>query len=97
MALNIPFPGAADTANIFIRVRREELVFLNGVIESFDDLAVVKTLDAGQGIAVVMTTPGEEGAVRRILDSMAGDIGLEYLHPDDDVSALYREQIYGLA
>ena len=85
-----------DTVNIFLRVPAKELVFLCGLIESFDDLAVIKTLDPASWIAVVMTPPESVGTVSRLLDSVAGEIGLELLPEGDRLSSLFEEKIYGL-
>ncbi len=85
-----------DTVNIFLRVPRKELVFLCGLIESFDDLAVIKTLGPVSGVVVVMTPPESAGTISRLLDSVAGEVGLERLTGEERLSSLFEEKIYGL-
>jgi len=85
-----------DTVNIFIRLPRKDLVFLCGLIESYDDLGIIKTLDPAAGIAVIMASPRAGGTVRRLLDSVAEEVGLEILD-EERWSALFMEKIYGLA
>jgi hypothetical protein len=98
MGTNISPAGKKDmdTVNIFIRVPRKELVFLSGLIESFDDLAIIKTLDPAAGIAVVMTPPESAGTISRLLDSVTGETGLERLTGEEHLSTLFEEKIYGL-
>lgn len=85
-----------DTVNLFIRIDRENIVFLNGILEAYDDLAVLKTIDPDAGLAVIMITPGCEQTVRAILQSIALEAALEIVDPPEDGLARYREQIYGL-
>lgn len=85
-----------DTENIFIRVHPGELVFLNGLLESYDDLAVVKTLAPADGVAVVMASPGGGTTVRAVLDSVANEVGLEYLNPEGRQLEAYLEKIHAL-
>ena len=85
-----------DTVNIFIRIPPEELVFLCGIIESHDDLAVVKTLDSNAGLAVIMTSPGFKDSLISLLQSIADDTRLEILQQEEKWAALFREKIYGM-
>jgi hypothetical protein len=91
-----PGPPPRDTVNLFVRLRREELVYLNGVLETYDDLAVLKTLDTGAGVAVLMVPPRQEQTLRELLSSLAGELGLEHLEPDPPDRRRYEELIYGL-
>ena len=88
--------GERDTANIFIRLPGKDLVFLCGLMESYDDLGIIKTLDPAAGIAVIMTSLQGEGTVREILNSVADEVGLEILGEEKRLNALFREKIYGL-
>lgn len=92
----VPAPPA-DTVHLYLRVPRRELVFLNGLLESFDDLTVVKTLDAAAGIVVMMTTPSQETLLRRVLEAAAAETGLEIIEPDAADLARYESLIHAPA
>ena len=96
---NIPprAEGESDTVNIFIRLPGKDLVFLCGLIESYDDLGIIKTLDPADGLAVIMTSRRGEETVRGVLNSVAEEVGLEILGEEERWNALFREKIYGLA
>ncbi len=85
-----------DTSNLFIRVDRKDLVFLNGLIESYDDLAVIKTLSAPEGLAVIMISPGREETVRALLASLSPEVTVEFVTPDVDELSRCLEKIYEL-
>jgi hypothetical protein len=84
----------ADTVSLYLRVPRVEMVYLNGVLETYDDLGVLRTLDAGEGIAVFMASPDLEETARALLGSLAAETGLEQFQPDEADLTLWGEQIY---
>jgi hypothetical protein len=86
-----------DTVNILLRMPREDILFLNGLLETYDDLTVTKTLDPSSGLVVLMTSPGREGTVRSILESLAGEVGLEILDPADPAVVPFLDKIHALA
>lgn len=86
----------ADTVSLYLRVPREELVYLNALLESYDDLGVIRTLDPAAGVAVLMVSPGQAETARALLVSLAGETGLEILQPDESELARWGEQIYEL-
>jgi hypothetical protein len=85
-----------DTVSLYLRVAREELVYLNGLLETYDDLGVLRTLDAGEGIAIFMAGPDQEETARALLDSLAAETGLELIQPDEAQRERWEEQVYEL-
>jgi hypothetical protein len=86
-----------DTVTLVLRVPLEELVFLNGLLETYDDLAVVKTLDPPAGIVALLVSPGMRETAERVLDSLAGELKIERLDPADPSIVPLLEKIHALA
>jgi hypothetical protein len=58
------------------RVAREAIAYLKFILEGYQGLAVLKTLDARQGLVSVHIAPGAEKDIALILDDLAGEIPL---------------------
>lgn len=52
---------------IYVKIPRKEITFLTKIIEGYDNLGVVTTLDAQQGLVMVQVTPDTILAVKEIL------------------------------
>jgi hypothetical protein len=93
-------PQPPDAPVILLRVAREDLAFLNGLLETYDDLAVIRTLDPPRGLAALMVSPGEEETVRGLLESLArdGEARFEVLaEPDEATLNLAHRTLHALA
>jgi hypothetical protein len=88
--------GSPDTVDILIRVPREEIVALSGLLETYDDLALAKTLDPATGLAVLMTGPGQEETLRALLDSLAREYRITLADPSAPDVAPFLEKIHAL-
>ncbi len=97
MRFTIPPLPAPDVELLYVRLPPESLVLLNGLLEAYDDLAVIRTLEPARGIAVIMATPGESAMVRRVIASETAALGVEYLEPEPADRHRWEEIIHGLA
>ena len=61
------------------RVDRRRIAFLKFIIESYDNLALVTTLDAGAGIVQLQVPPGCEDTVRELISDLANIMILQRL------------------
>lgn len=52
---------------LLLRVSRKEITLLTKIIESYDNMGVVSTLDPQQGLVVIHLTPDTEPVIRSIL------------------------------
>ena len=66
-----------ETGKIYLRVNRRDIAFLKFIFESYEGVASVTTLDAGQGRVVICVAPGCESEVAAILDDLAREIYFE--------------------
>lgn len=57
-------------SEIFIKVPTRKIAFLTKIIEGYDNLGVVSTIDPDEGIVRIMATPNTLITVRNILESL---------------------------
>jgi hypothetical protein len=67
----------AETAKRCYRIDRREIAYLKFILEAYDGLAVVSTVDAEAGILVLRISPGCEPDVEMILQDLKRDIMME--------------------
>jgi hypothetical protein len=61
------------------RVDRRRIAFLKFIIESYDNLALVTTVDARLGIVELQVPPGCEASLRKLLADLGGTMILQPL------------------
>ena len=62
IAANTP----ADATRVVLRLEPARIVDLHALIEGYDDLALLRTLDAGSGLVEVFVSPGAEEEFERL-------------------------------
>jgi hypothetical protein len=74
---------ALHTTQRYFRVNRRDISFLRFILEAYEGVAVLTTVDPGDGIVKVLIAPGSERVVADVLDAMCAsrDILIEPL-PD---------------
>ena len=72
-----------DVYRIVIKVRREDIVYLNGIFESYDNLAIIRTIDRWESLVEILASPYFVSDVKRILEELKKEIKLEIVndHP----------------
>ena len=68
---------SAETIKRYYRVDRREIAFLKFILEAYDGIAVLETLDSKSGIVVFHIAPGCEPDVDAILQDLKNDFMLE--------------------
>jgi hypothetical protein len=53
-------PAPTDTTRFVLRLAPGQIVDLHCFIEGYDDLAVLRTLDAAAGLVEILVSPGAE-------------------------------------
>jgi len=66
-----------QTVRIRLRVHRKDISYLRSTVESYDGMAMVKTIDPWEATIEVHISPGCEDLVTRLLTSLAEKEGLE--------------------
>jgi len=65
-----------DTRRIVARCRPSKIGLVNSIIDAYEGLAVVRTIDAAEGLIEFWVMPREENALRLILADLAKDVDL---------------------
>jgi len=64
-----------DTTRVVLRLAPPQIVDLHCLLEGYDDLAVLRTLDGAAGLVEVFVSPGLEGDFERLRRAL-GEEGL---------------------
>ena len=62
-----------DTISLMIRIPPREIAYLSFVLESYEGVAAMRTVDPGRGIGEVMVPPSYEKELGEILVDLAQD------------------------
>jgi hypothetical protein len=65
------------TIKRYYRVDRQEIHFLKFILEGYDGVAVLRTIDPQQGLVALHIGPGCQGMVDRIIQDLQGQIRVE--------------------
>ena len=59
-----------DATRVVLRLDPGRIVDLHAFIEGYDDLALLRTLDAAAGLVEVFVSPGSEGQFERLRQAL---------------------------
>ena len=76
---------SVETIKRYYRVDRREIAFLRFILEAYDGIAVLETLDAKTGIVVFHVAPGCESEVDAILQDLKNDVMLASISPKNSL------------
>ena len=65
--------GMADVVPICLRLPRREIAYVKFVFESYEGVAVVRTLDRHAATLVVLAAPDFEAAARAVVDALVAE------------------------
>jgi hypothetical protein len=65
-----------QTIKRVFRVNRRDISYLRWSIESYDGIAVVRTINPHEALIEIMISPGCEGQVFELLDSLREEEGI---------------------
>jgi hypothetical protein len=70
---------ASSLASLRIRIDPEQIYFLKFILEAYDNLTIMSTVDRIDGVMELKYPPELEEDVKGVLQSMAQRLKLEYL------------------
>ena len=65
------------TINKHLRIDRREICFLKFILEAYDGIATLTTIDAYRGIVLLRIAPGCEDEVETVLQDLRKDMIIE--------------------
>lgn len=69
---------ASSLASLRIRIDPEQIYFLKFILEAYDNLTIMSTVDRIEGVMELKYPPELEEDVKGVLQSMAQRLKLEY-------------------
>ena len=66
-----------DTVQWYFRIRRKDIAYLKFILESYEGLGVLRTVDPRSGIVEVMVPPGMERDMEMVLEGLGDEIPME--------------------
>jgi hypothetical protein len=75
----------AQTTKRYYRIDRREIAYLRFILEAYDGIAVVSTLNSNSGLVVLHIAPGCEQDVEMILQDLKRNIMLEPAQPPNEL------------
>ena len=66
-----------DTHSKYFRLRREDIAYFKFIIESYEEMAVVRTQDPHEAIVELMVAPGWEKDLEEILEGLRKEMRIE--------------------
>ena len=70
-----------DTIAILIQIPPREIAFLTFLLESYEGVTSMRTIDPQKGIMELMVPPHQKEEVKEILYSLARELPIRYLTP----------------
>ena len=75
-----------ETIKKYYRIDRREIAFLKFILEAYDGLAVLTTIDSEKGIVVINIAPGCETDVKMILQDLKKNVMIENIPSENQLS-----------
>lgn len=66
-----------ETRRIRARCRPNQIGLVNAIIDAYEGLAVLRTIDAAQGLLELWVSPKEENTLRLVLNALRKQVELE--------------------
>ena len=61
----------------YYRIERSQIAYLKFILEAYDGIAVLSTVDPGPGLVVLRVAPGCEAEVEAVLEDLRKEILIE--------------------
>lgn len=68
-----------DVERLLLRTPRQNIVRLCTLLEGYEGMAVLRTIDAAQGLLELLIAPAFRGTMQQILQSLANEMELAVL------------------
>ncbi|MEW6616023.1 MAG: DUF4911 domain-containing protein [Thermodesulfobacteriota bacterium] len=76
------------TIERYFRVQKENIAFIKFILEAYDGMAVMRTLDPFEGVVELIIAPDFEREVNELLDNLRGEFEVQPINPPTDIKEL---------
>ena len=66
-----------DLHEIYLRVRRQDIAYIKFIVESYEVLGVVRTVDPREAVIVLLVLEDSIELAREVLAALAGEVEME--------------------
>jgi len=70
-----------DTISLLIQIPPEEIAFLSFILESYEGVAIARTVDPNEGLVELMVSPDYQEEIGKILKDLAQQFPIKELTP----------------
>jgi hypothetical protein len=64
----------SDAVTIYLRVRREDIAYIKFIIESYEGVGIIRTIDRHAAVIVVLAAPDFTSTVREIIAAIGNQV-----------------------
>jgi Domain of unknown function (DUF4911) len=72
---------------IYLNIPPENIVLLKAILESYDELGILRTIDKKRGDVAILSLPGVRRDLDNLLESLTSELRLSHLAPPLDLGA----------
>jgi len=76
-------PG--DFVALYLRLPPEKIVLLKAILESYDELGIIRTIDKKLGDVAVLSLPGLKAELELLLQSLKAELEISFKEPPNDL------------
>lgn len=69
-----------DCLRIKAEIDPRDICFLNGVLEGYDNMAVLRTLDSSRGLVEILASPSYQDEIYELLNSLQAEMTITFIH-----------------
>jgi hypothetical protein len=69
-----------ETIRRYYQIDRKEICFVKSIIEAYDGIAVLRTVDPKKAVIELSVAPGCEEEIKEILDDLRNSISIEVIN-----------------
>lgn len=81
--LTPPSPEITRLAPVFLTLDSEDIVYLKSILESYEELGVIRTLDRSRGSVVILAVPDSLAELHALLESLRGEMTFRITPPPE--------------
>ena len=72
-----------DLHEIYLRVRRQDIAYFKFIVESYEVLGIVRTVDPREAVIVLLVLEDSLELAREVLAALAGEVAVEEIPRPD--------------